>query len=182
TMNMMRKMSLLALAVCAAGAVSTAAHADDKSWGTASAKVTVNAAQEWTIAKKQDGVMNLTSSGIPSVSAQGGNAAGQRPMFTISNKTQTAGVFYIKGNGDSLGSENYIYMVNDEDATKKTYLQVFKGTSDYGLTWDETAVAWRGPSVTAGASQDISLATKATSEKVPAGKYTVTLELFAPSV
>ncbi|EPF0317397.1 hypothetical protein ACSN7O_004836 [Enterobacter chuandaensis] len=179
-MNMMQKMSLLALAVCAAGAVSTTARADDKSWGTASAKVTVNAAQEWTIAKKQDGVLNLTSGGIPTTGAHDGNAAGQLPMFTISNKTQTDGVFYLKGSGASLGSGNYIYMVNDEDATKKSYVKAYNG--DTVLGWDETAVAWKGPSVKAGASQDINLSPMTNSEKVPPGKYTVTIELFAPSV
>ncbi|EPF0317329.1 hypothetical protein ACSN7O_004746 [Enterobacter chuandaensis] len=179
-MNMMQKMSLLALAVCAAGAVSTAARADDKSWGTASAKVTVNAAQEWTIAKKQDGVMNLTSGGIPSIKANGGNAAGQYPMFTVSNKTQTASEFYIKGSGDSLGSDNKIYMVNDEDATKKSFVRVYYG--DLALTWDETAKAWKGPTIPAGISVDILLSPTVNSAAVPPGKYTVTLELLTSSV
>ncbi|EPF0317373.1 hypothetical protein ACSN7O_004806 [Enterobacter chuandaensis] len=182
-MNMMQKMSLLALAVCAAGAVSTAARADDKSWGTASAKVTVNAAQEWTIAKKQDGVLNIDpKDGIPGSKANGGNAPGQFPMFTISNKTQTAGVFYIKGSGASLGSDHSIYMVNDDDATKTSRMDPYEGTSDTGFSWDGTAVAWKGPSVKAGESLDIAMRTLTSSAKVPAGKYTITVELFAPSV
>jgi len=181
-MNMMQKMSLLALAVCAAGAVSTVARADDKSWGTASAKVTVNAAQEWTIAKKQDGVLNIAKNGIPTAAAAGGNAKGQWPMFTVSNKSQADGVFYIKGSGASLGTDQYIYMVNDDDATKTSRMDPYEGTSDTDLPWDSTVVAWKGPSVAAGASQDISLATLTSSATVPPGSYTITVELVAPSV
>ncbi|EPF0317392.1 hypothetical protein ACSN7O_004829 [Enterobacter chuandaensis] len=180
-MNMMQKMSLLALAVCAAGAVSTAARADDKSWGTASAKVTVNAAQEWTIAKKQDGVMNLKADGGRTIDAYGGNAAGQWPMFTISNKTQTDGVFYIKGSGASLGSDHSIYMVNDDDATKTSRMDPV--VSDKRFPWDGTVVAWKGPSVKAGESLDIAMHTLSNrSAAVPPGKYTITVELVAPSV
>ncbi|EPF0317282.1 hypothetical protein ACSN7O_004688 [Enterobacter chuandaensis] len=179
-MNMMQKMSLLVLAVCAAGAVSTAARADDKSWGTASAKVTVNAAQEWTIAKKRDGVMNMAPDGFPTIAAAGGNPTGRHPMFTISNKSQTAGVFFIKGSGASLGDDQYIYMVNDDDATKKGKMKALTGTAAV-LPWDGKAKAWKGPSVAAGTSQDITLAYWSDSAAVPAGKYTVTIELVAPS-
>ncbi|EPF0317408.1 hypothetical protein ACSN7O_004848 [Enterobacter chuandaensis] len=179
-MNMMQKMSLLALAVCAAGAVSTTARADDKSWGTASAKVTVNAAQEWTIAKKQDGVFNINDDGIASVYAHGGNAKGQYPIFTISNKTQTASEFYITGSGNSLDSNGNIMMVNNDDATKKTKLDPFINASK--MSWDSTAKKWKGSSVAAGASQDISLRSMTDSAPAPAGEYTVSIELFAPSV
>ncbi|EPF0317418.1 hypothetical protein ACSN7O_004863, partial [Enterobacter chuandaensis] len=125
---------------------------------------------------------NILSDGIPSIKAYGGNAAGQYPMFTISNKTQADGVFYIKGSGASLGTDQKIYMVNDEDATKKSYVKAYVDTGDTALSWDGTANAWKGPSVTAGASQDISLSPMTTSEKVPPGKYTVTIELLTPSV
>jgi len=182
-MNMMRKMSLLALAVCAAGAVSTAAHADDKSWGTASAKVTINAAQEWTIAKKQDGELNIDPSTGGAVSrAAGGNAAGQWPAFTISNKTQADGVFYIKGSGTSLGTNNDIYMVNNADATKKALVKAYTSDdSSSALTWDGTALKWKGPSVKAGENQDVILTTVASTGKVSPGEYTVSIELFVPS-
>ena len=55
-MNMMSKLSLVVLAMCAATSV---AHAEDKSYGTATAKVTLNAAQEWAIEKVSDGEINL---------------------------------------------------------------------------------------------------------------------------
>ncbi|EPF0317374.1 hypothetical protein ACSN7O_004807, partial [Enterobacter chuandaensis] len=123
---------------------------------------------------------NIAKNGIPTAAAAGGNAKGQWPMFTVSNKSQADGVFYIKGSGASLGTDQYIYMVNDDDATKTSWMKVAVGNDD--LPWDETAKAWKGPSVTAGASQDLTMFSMTSSAAVPPGKYTVTLELFAPSV
>ncbi|EPF0317241.1 hypothetical protein ACSN7O_004642 [Enterobacter chuandaensis] len=183
-MNMMRKMSLLALAVCAAGAVSTTARADDKSWGKASAKVTVNAAQEWTIEKVNDGSFNIGTDGKLTDGAAGGNAAGQFPQFKISNKSQAGSYYYIAGNGTSAASNGKILMINDdaaaEDPNKRAYLKAF--VDNTALTWDSTASKWKSPAeLAAGTSEVISFKPQSDTVAVPAGSYTMTVELFMPS-
>ncbi|EPF0317375.1 hypothetical protein ACSN7O_004808 [Enterobacter chuandaensis] len=181
-MNMMQKMSLLALAVCAAGAVSTVARADDKSWGTASAKVTVNAAQEWKIEKVNDGSFNIGTDGKLTDGAAGGNAAGVHPEFKVTNNSQAAGVFYIQGNGSSLDPNNNIMVYNDEDATKR-FKVIPKYTADSSIVqWDGTKNKYKGNSLAAGGSVNFAMYLKTDAKDITPGSYTVTLELFAPSV
>ncbi|EPF0317365.1 hypothetical protein ACSN7O_004797 [Enterobacter chuandaensis] len=181
-MNMMQKMSLLALAVCAAGAVSTVARADDKSWGTASAKVTVNAAQEWKIEKVKDGIINLEKDNhYTNYSDNVTKMGGVNTTFKITNGTQTAGKYYITGSGDSASSDGSIYMVKDDDATTKIKLKPYMGDGTQYFEWVNDANKYRTRTdVAANGTQEFTIAPIGDQTLTP-GSYTMTLELFTPA-
>lgn len=171
-MKMMSKLSLVALAMCAA---STAVHAEDKSYGTASAKVTVNAMQEWKIEKVSDGVINLKTDG--KFKNYGANTA-----FKVTNSTATASKYYITGSGASAGTDGVIYSVNDGDATKKFQVGPVNSNGD-GFTLDTATKKYQSISEVAnGASDEFKLNVTTNATVLTPGSYTTTVELFVPSV
>ncbi len=174
-MKMMSKLSLMALAMCVA---TTAAHAGTKSYGTATAKLKVNAAQEWKIEKVGDGEINLNSEGKLGSTVS-------RITFKVKNGSTTASKYYIAGSGTSLGNDGTIYAINDNDATKKITMLPATAAARDVFDWDGTESKYRSKTEVAagtedkfilGLSEDI-----ATRASVP-GSYTATIELFAPSV
>lgn len=175
-MSMTKKMSLVALAVCV---VSTAAHAEDKSWGTATASVKINAMQEWGITKVKDGNLYLNKNGT--LSGVGPNRS--KPEFRVVNNSATASKYYIAGAGASHTDNGDIMVVNDDDATIKYKVKPYD-LSGNKFVWDSTAIKFRSVAeVAAGESQDFRLSTSTSlpSHSVPPGNYTVSVELFVPT-
>ncbi len=168
---MMSKLSLMALAMCVA---TTAAHAGNKSYGTATAKLKVNAMQEWKIEKVGDGEMYLNSE------SKAGNTV-THMTFNVKNGTATASKYYVTGSGTSLGSDGTIYAVNDDDATTKIMLRPRPVGGATNFDWDSTEIKYRNLNeVAAGAEEKFALITD--NAALTPGSYTATIELFAPSV
>lgn len=169
-MSMMKKMSLVALAVCA---VSTAAHAEVKSWGTATASVKVNAMQEWGIAKVRDGNLYLDKDN--DVVGLGPNKI--QVEFKVVNNSATASKYYIAGAGASYSDKPEIFVVKDDDATMKYRVM------PAGFKWDSTAKKYLSPAeLGAGESRNFTFSRYADNSVVAPGNYTVSVELFVPTV
>ncbi|WP_129544117.1 hypothetical protein [Serratia sp. 1D1416] len=175
-MKMMSKLSLVALALCAA---STAVHAEDKSYGTATAKMTVNAMQEWKIEKVQDGNFFVDSgNALVANSISGGKFA----QFKVSNLTNTAAKYSITGVGTSVSDDGDMYMVNDADNSKiKIKPAKVVGKSTQNFSWNSDSNKYVSVNDVAANSSD-EFYIYPVPNVIPVGSYTTTVELFAPSV
>ncbi|EPF0317384.1 hypothetical protein ACSN7O_004821 [Enterobacter chuandaensis] len=175
-MKMMQKMSLLALAACAAGAVvSTPAKAEDRSWGTAGAKVTVNALQAWKIEKAQEGDVKLNDAGRI-------DAAATLVTFKITNGMDTASSYSIAPSGSSAdGDGKFVAYATDDGDVSETFSIVPEEGTEL-LAFDGTAKKYRAnTSVTAGGSQTVRFRVADTAKVISPGDYTVSVELFTPA-
>lgn len=169
-MKMMNKLSMLALAMCAA---STMVHAEEKSYGTATAKTTVNATQEWKIETVSDGVINLNKDGKF-------DSYGTFATFKVINNTATASNYYLTGRGTAqtiVASRPGLSSVDEI------------GLVPYGVNGDKFIYDGHGkypsPSqVAAGASYEfqLKLTDHEKSRTLTPESYNVLVELFAPSV
>lgn len=175
-MKMMSKLSLVALAMCAATSV---AHAEDKSYGTASAKMIVNAMQEWKIEKVQDGNFYVDSNNtFVANSSTGGKFA----SFKVSNLTNTAARYSITGSGASVGTDGTMYMVKDDDNSLiKIKPAVKTGESTGNFSWNGDSAKYVSFNEVAANSTD-EFYIYPVPDTIPVGSYTATVELFAPAV
>lgn len=175
-MSTMKKMSLVALAVCA---VSTAAHAEEKSFGTATASLKVNAMQEWAIVKVKDGNLYIDKDG--KASTIGSDVA--FPEFKVVNNSATASKYYIAGAGASNTDNGDIMAVNNDDATLKIKVKPYDPITKKSFEWVSAANKYRSlAEVAEGESNNFKLAVANKNTIITPGNYTVSVELFAPTV
>ena len=100
--------TLLALMSCQSFAALT-------SHGSATTSMTLNAPAVWSIAKGVDSEGTLAAGNVYTDDSIMNHAA----TIYVRNGSSTAGTFYIRGQGDSLGTGGEILWVNASDNTDK---------------------------------------------------------------
>jgi len=168
-----KKLGLIALAICA---TSTVAHAGDslRSYGTASAKVTLQATHAWKIEKKSDVSEKLDVDGHLADSQK-------LASFDIKNLTTAAGDYTISPVGTSADSEGkFVAYKTGELSTTFAIKPVVDGSE---LPFNDTLKSYGSlTNVGAGETQTVDFVVASESATISPGEYNVQLELYAPSV
>ncbi|EPF0317407.1 hypothetical protein ACSN7O_004847 [Enterobacter chuandaensis] len=148
----------------------SAARADETSRGTANAKVTVKAAQEWAIA----GGPGTT------VSLQDLSGSVRVGTFSVTNSTPSASLFYLVPPTPAGATEVRYFMASTTVDGVGYSFQVAPSS----MTWDKTRKKFvSGSKLEPGSSSSVNFyPDHVRTSDLPPGVYVITAELFVPSV